>query len=155
MTDKASKSELETRKHQAQQKESNTASIQDTKEGANEKNQKSRRRDQSRQAREVNVLLLTFQYHDLGSVLDKETKDVKKAFERLNYNVSEETIEMRCSPEAIKEQINRFLQSRKRQPKETLDIIYYHGHGGVNRTKDFTIARLEKTNTRFHLHTKE
>lgn len=153
--DMTSKPEHESRKHQAQQKESNTASIQNSNEGANKKEQKSRRRDQSRQAREVNVLLLTFQYHDLGSFLDKETEHVRKAFQTLKYKVSEETIQMGCSLDEIKEQVNRFLKSSKRRPEETLYIIYYHGHGDVTRTGEFTIARLEKTNTPFHLYTRE
>ncbi|KAI7781670.1 hypothetical protein LA080_014436 [Diaporthe eres] len=86
----------------------------------------------------VNVLLLTFYHHDQGDDLDDETEHVKEAFERLNYTVSEEEIRMKHSLAELEVVLERFLP--KEECKDTLFIIYYHGHGYLRPADDeFTI----------------
>lgn len=92
----------------------------------------------------VKVLLLTLGHHDLNDGLDEETEDVKEAFEKLNYTVYKEEIRMKHSVDELQVILERFLP--KEECKDTLFIIYYHGHGYLRPADDeFTIFRSEKT----------
>lgn len=75
----------------------------------------------------VEVLLLTFEFHDLGRQMDKETKHVRRAFKRLGYTVTPKIIPMKKSEDAFHSFEDDFL---KKESADTLLIIYYHGHGG-------------------------
>lgn len=93
----------------------------------------------------VKVLLLTFEHHDLDDVLDRETEDVKEAFELLNYTVEKEEIRMKHSLAELEVILERFLPQE--ECRDTLFIVYYHGHGYLRPADDeFTIFRLEKIN---------
>lgn len=106
------------------------------------------RRKGGRSYARVKVLLLTFNHHDLDDVLDKETENVKEAFEKLNYTVYNEEIRMKRSLAGLKVILEEFLP--KEECKDTLFIIYYHGHGYLRPSDDeFTIFRSEKMNVLF------
>lgn len=104
-------------------------------------------RNEGRSYARVKVLLLTFDHHDLD-VLDQETEDVKDAFEKLNYTVDNKKIRMKRSLAELKVILERFLP--REECRDTLFIIYYHGHGYLRPEDDeFTIFRLEKINVPF------
>ncbi|KAK6384364.1 hypothetical protein LTS17_001927 [Exophiala oligosperma] len=77
----------------------------------------------------VEVLLLTFQFTDLGRGLREETAQVKNTFQSLGYTVRRYNIKMRNSMPRLQTALETFLEGYKRN-ETTLLIIYYHGHGG-------------------------
>lgn len=120
---------------------------------------KSTKRENEPDVTDVEVLLLTFDYHDISSV-DRDITAVTKAFEKLKYSVKEEKIAMKDSPNNLKGILEEFLpkpdpkkpdpkKSESKvtptsQPKNPLYIIYYNGHGYLNTQAadgQFTIAR--------------
>ncbi|KIX92371.1 uncharacterized protein Z520_11979 [Fonsecaea multimorphosa CBS 102226] len=90
------------------------------------------------------VLLLTFSFTDLDEIksnntksndwtfksLKDETAGVKKAFEDWKYAVDSFDIPMEDSTKKLKDKLGRFLEKRTDRTKETLLVVYYHGHGG-------------------------
>lgn len=77
--------------------------------------------------------------------MDDETEDVKEAFKKLNYTVSKAGIRMKHSLDELEVTLEGFLPQE--ECRDTLFIIYYHGHGYLRPSDDqFTIFRSEKTN---------
>jgi hypothetical protein len=73
----------------------------------------------------VEVLILKFASDDLG--LETELKQVREAFESLNYKVRVVDIKMKDAWRHLEVDLNRFLQVSENE--ETLHIVYYAGHG--------------------------
>ncbi len=78
---------------------------------------------------EVKVLLMTFEFHDLRDSLDMETDQVEEAFDRLGYSVEQFRIPMINSPARLEAKLDEFFAG---VDENTLAIIYYHGHGGLD-----------------------
>ncbi|KAF3936189.1 hypothetical protein ABW19_dt0203141 [Dactylella cylindrospora] len=82
----------------------------------------------------VNVLILTFESHDL-EYLDAETSKVGSTFEQLGYRVETYAIPMADSSRQLMKKLGSFLMTVK--PDE-LSIIYYHGRGATKYNDDET-----------------
>ncbi|EGX44795.1 hypothetical protein AOL_s00176g77 [Orbilia oligospora ATCC 24927] len=94
--------------------------------------------EQRRNYESVNVLLLTFDYNDLG--LEKESAGVKNAFQRLGYSVTPYQMPMKNTWPKVKRKLNGFL--RTRENRYELRIIYYHGHGSTVKYPNTNYPRL-------------
>ena len=77
----------------------------------------------------VKVLILTFEYTDLD--LNRETKSVVRAFKALGYKVKPLNISMDDPWMKLRPDLLQFL----RWQENTLQIIYYHGHGEMIRQR--------------------
>lgn len=84
----------------------------------------------------VKVLVLTFGYSDIN--LKNETKKIVKLFEGLKYEVDKFTIPMGKSLEKLRGELENFLAPTE---ANTLLIIYYHGHGGIEADRTLFLAR--------------
>lgn len=100
-------------------------------------------------AKAVKALLLTFEYHDLNGsngqkLLDDETTLVNGAFTRLwgRDAVTEERIPMYKPREWLTNTIRAFLPTASEEVRDTLYIVYYHGHGYRNEKGGFTLLRF-------------
>ncbi|KAL5420431.1 hypothetical protein PMIN04_006503 [Paraphaeosphaeria minitans] len=77
----------------------------------------------------IEVLILKFASSDLGS-LDYKVEQVTKDFQSLHYNVTLVDIEIEHSWYDLEKELKRFLHVRPSKDEETLQIVYYAGHGG-------------------------
>lgn len=84
-----------------------------------------RERPREKGYEKVSVLMLTFEFTDLD--LGDETRRVEKVFKGLGYKITPCNIPMKNPFDNIKGKVLSFLGKAS---KETLLIIYYHGHGG-------------------------
>ncbi|KAF2449945.1 hypothetical protein P171DRAFT_481001 [Karstenula rhodostoma CBS 690.94] len=78
----------------------------------------------------VDVLILEFVLDNLG--LESQVKQVTAAFESLDYNVRVVNIKMENAWYHLKEDLESFLHVLS-DNEETLQIIYYCGHGGMQK----------------------
>lgn len=101
------------------------------------------RYQQSRYA-EVHVLLLTWAFHDLKGCFDEEMGDfiigleeetarLHDTFETYGYHVHDVRISMDSPLDHVSKKLKKFLAHAN---DETLLIIYYHGHGGLNESSE-------------------
>jgi hypothetical protein len=76
------------------------------------------------------VLMLQFEFHDLGDQLEDDSRNVKSAFEQKGYEVELFKISMnrRRNSRELDRVLRKFLRSGDRN---TLLLIYYAGHGGM------------------------
>lgn len=96
---------------------------------------------------EVQVLLLTFEFHDLEEAFDLETDEVEEAFTRLGYEVSQFEIPMTDSLPRLQEKQQQFFSD---VTEDTLAIIYYHGHAGRD-DGSLVLSRYSTRNSITHL----
>jgi hypothetical protein len=84
----------------------------------------------------VNVLLLTFEFNDLK--IKEETKSVEDAFAGVGYKVYLYGIKMEDTLSSLQKKLKSFLQA---EGKNTLFVIYYNGHGGIEEDNTLSFAR--------------
>ncbi|KAJ4360870.1 uncharacterized protein N0V89_001437 [Didymosphaeria variabile] len=83
----------------------------------------------------VEVLILKFASSDLDHDLRPEVDQIKAAFTSLNYDVRVLDIEMEYSWNHLKKDLECFLRVPSKN-EETLQIVYYCGHGGHQPTSE-------------------
>lgn len=81
------------------------------------------------------VLILQFEYHDLGDDLEDSSRNVRSAFQHKRYDVELFLIPM--DPRRTSRELDRVLREFLRSgDRNTLLLIYYNGHGGMGRSAD-------------------
>ncbi len=97
----------------------------------------------------MQALILTWAFHDLSGgfdddgeyivSLEAETCRLRSTFEKYGYQVHEREIPMDGSSEWMKATMKEFLNYAN---DETLLIVYYHGHGGLDEEGGLVFSRL-------------
>jgi hypothetical protein len=80
----------------------------------------------------VDVLMIVFAENDIPKQ-DIEIQDVKSAFESFNYNVETILIPVENAWSYLQKDLRNFFSTAN---KDTLQIIYYSGHGSERPGKD-------------------
>ena len=91
----------------------------------------------------VEALMVKWDYHDLGRGLVKEGERVYETFRKLRFKTETIAIPLNdgCT-QLLKESLQAFLPSKKEGgEKQTLRIIYYHGHGKTDRSQNLSFFR--------------
>ena len=97
----------------------------------------------------AHVLILTWSFHDLAGgfdevagdfivSLEEETARLHDTFATYGYQVHERLIPMDASVERLTMIMKEFLRFAN---DETLLIVYYHGHGGLDEDGELVFSR--------------
>ena len=97
----------------------------------------------------AHVLILTWSFHDLAGgfdevagdfivSLEEETARLHDTFATYGYQVHERLIPMDASVERLTMIMKEFLRFAN---DETLLIVYYHGHGGLDEDGELIFSR--------------
>lgn len=92
---------------------------------------------EGQQYKKGKVLLVRFYFHDILG-LDAEAVRVTAAFSQRGFTVVPYIIPMADSESDLTSTLRSFLDSGD---GETLLIIYYHGHGGIEQGNHLILAR--------------
>ena len=99
--------------------------------------------------RAAHVLILTWAFHDLEGgfdstagdyvvSLEEETRRLHNTFKHYGYHIHEHIIPMDGSIERLKAMLKDFLGYAS---DDTLLIVYYHGHGGLDEDGELVFSR--------------
>ncbi|KAK1751423.1 nipped-B-like protein B [Echria macrotheca] len=109
-------------------------------------------RPPSPQYTKVHVLILTWSFHDLRTAsytapptadyvsLEEETRRVRDTFQAYGYKVHEYLIPMTEPTVAMQAKLRQFC---KMASDDTLLIVYYHGHGGLDEHNELVFSSHE------------
>jgi hypothetical protein len=93
--------------------------------------------------KEVHALLLSWEDDNLGVI--KEVLDLEKVFvEIYNYHVEEWKIPRNRAHNSLAARLSKFLENydSEESGQQTLLIVYYGGHGGMNDDRQCVWSRL-------------
>ena len=83
------------------------------------------------------LLILNFEFHDI-ECLDEEVDKVTSAFENRGFRPHRIPIPMKDPSNTLEEKLRELLPS---EDSSELVIIYYNGHGGLEKGDGLVLAR--------------